>query len=470
VLASGMHCRLTMQLSLHRLIWPAVSALVAAACGGAVTEQVVGPGTVRCQIAVSTPPQTVPAAASSVTLNLDAERDCAWTASGETAWLQVAPAAGQGSAALTVTVGANTDTRARSAAVVVNDTSVRINQDAMPCRFDLDPQNARINAEGGHTAIRVVTTDACEWRASSGAVWVRVLTERGTGTGSVEIDVSPNDGPGRSTAVSIAGLRVDVLQDSATGSPGGPAPTPPASCTFTIDPDRASFRSVGGSGSVRVVTEPGCPWSATPGAEWLSIPQASGTGPGVLGYVVGAHTSTVSDRSGTLTVAGRTHTVNQQACTVTLDPGSQSFGSPGGGGAIRVNTEPGCTWSASSGAGWISLARSNGAGPDTLQYQVAVYEVTGVDRSAAITVAGRTHDVRQAAYRAEEISVEGTLSNVSGSCPNFTFAVGGRMFMTDQRTRFDTECEKVRNGVRAFVRGIVLPDGRVLASQFDIDD
>jgi hypothetical protein len=459
-----------MQLSLHRLLWPALSVLILAGCGGSVTEQVVGPGTVRCQIGVSAPPPSIPPAASSVTLNIDAERDCAWSASGEAAWVQVTPSSGQGTTALTVAVAANPETRARSASVVVNDTSVRINQEAMPCRFDVDPQNARVDATGGRTAIRVVTTDTCQWTASSQATWVRTLTERGTGSGSAEIEVSRNDGPARSAALSIAGLRVDVLQDSATGPPTPTPAPPPPNCTFSIDPDGASFRSIGGAGSLRIVTEPGCSWNATAQVPWLSLAQSTGNGPGAVPYIVAAHTSTVSDRSGTLTVAGRTHTVNQQACTVTLDPGSQTFASPGGAGSIRVNTEPGCTWSASSSADWVSISRSNGAGPDTLQYQVAVYASTVADRTASVTVAGRTHDVRQAAYRPEEISREGTLSDLGGSCPNFTFVVGGRVFMTDQRTKFDTECEKIRAGVRAFVRGTVLPDGRVLATTFDIDD
>jgi hypothetical protein len=470
-----------MHLSVRALAGAVVTATVAAACGGAVTEQVVGPGTVRCQIGVSTPPQTVPAVASSLTLNVDAARDCAWTATSETSWVQVAPPSGQGSGPITVAVAANADTRARSAAVAVNDTSVRINQDPMPCRFDFDPQHVRINPEGGATAIRVTTSDACEWRASIQASWVRLLTERGTGSGTVELEVSRNDGTLRSAAIAIAGQTVEVTQDSfpeAPGAPGAPAvpgvpgvpPPPPVTCTFAIDSDRASFRSSGGGGSVRVTTEPGCPWSAAAQVPWVTVAQPSGVGPGVLAYTVAAHTSTVSDRSGALTVAGKTLGISQQACALSLDPSNQTFGSPGGGGAVRVNTEPGCTWSASSGAAWVSLARSSGSGPDALPFQVAVHTSITEDRSTSITVSGRTHGIRQTAFRPEEISREGPLSDVSGSCPGFTFAVGGRVFVTDQHTKFDGGCDKIRNGARAFVRGTLLADGRVLATQVDIDD
>jgi hypothetical protein len=469
-----------MQLSLRDVRWAAVPALLAAACGGAVTEQVVGPAPVRCQIGVGPPSHTVPAAGSSLTLSVDATRDCTWTATTNTAWVQVTPASGQGSGAITVAVAANADTRPRAAAVTVNDTTVGITQEALPCRFDLSPQRARFNPDGGRTAIRVATTNGCEWRASGGTTWLRVLTERGAGPGEVELEASRNDGPERSTRVSIADVTLEVAQDSISTvppAPGPPSPAPPAPpppppivCTYAIESERASFRSAGGPGSVRVVTEPGCSWTASTQVPWVSVGQPGGTGPGTLPYVVSANTSTVSDRAGTLTVAGRTHSVSQQACAVALDPASQTFGSPGGGGAIRVGTEPGCTWAASSGASWIALSRSNGSGPDTLTYQVAVYTERDADRASSIDVAGRTHSVRQTAFRPEEIGREGTLSNVSGSCPSFSFTVGDRVFVTDQRTKFDAGCDKIRNGARAFVRGELLPDGRVLATQVDIDD
>jgi hypothetical protein len=86
-----------------------------------------------------------------------------------------------------------------------------------------------------------------------------------------------------------------------------------------------------------------------------------------------------------------------------------------------------------------------------------------------VTVSGRTHAISQAAFTAEEIAREGMVSDVSGACPGLTFVVGGRTFVTDHRTRFD-DCSKVRNGARAYVRGQLLPDGRILAAQVEIDD
>ena len=373
-------------LLIRKCVAAAFFSIIAASCGGTATEQVIGPGEVRCQISVTQVPP-LPPGASTVTANVTAARDCTWTASTEAAWVDVSPASGQGTAPVTVVVAANPETRPRSAALIINDIPVTISQDGLPCRFELSAHESRAGHEGGRASVRVSTSEACEWRASSSAHWVRVVTDQGSGAGTVDLEVSRNDGPERSTTLTIAGLQFVVSQEGFSTSPPSPpsAPLPPV-CTFAIDPERRVFESPGGVGSVRVITEPGCQWTAA-----------------------------------------------------TQTP-------------------------------WMSISRSGGTGPDTLQYFVAVYTARDVDREGSITVAGRTHSVRQALFRPEEVAREGVLASVSGSCPNFSFTVGGRVFVTDARTRFDAGCDKVRNGVRAFVRGELLPDGRVLATQVDIDD
>jgi len=454
------------------ILFAASLTVITAGCGGATTDYGVGPATARCQVGVASTPPTFPPSESSASVAITTARDCTWTAASEAAWVRVNPANGQGNGSVTISVAENAQTHARTASVVINDNPLAIMQDGMPCRYQLAPDELRVGLEGARTSVRVSTTDGCEWRASSNATWVRVMTERGAGTGSVELDVSRNEGAERSTTLPIAGLSLVVSQEGfSTGAPPGvPSPVPPpATCSYSIAPERASFRSPSGQGSIQIVTEPGCPWTASPQASWLSISRTTGTGPETLQYQVAANTSTTSERTGTLAVANRTHTVQQQACPLSIDPASQSFASFGGDGSIRITTDGGCQWSASSSADWLTLSRSSGSGPDSLRYVVGVYTLREPDRSATISVSGRTHTVGQTAFRPAEVSADGVLSNVGGSCPNFTFTVGGRVFMTDSHTTFDA-CDKVRNGVRAYVRGELLPDGRVLARQVDVDD
>jgi len=442
-------------------------ALTATSCGGTTTEQIIGPDPVRCQLSVTGAPQSVPPDGSRVSLNVATARDCTWTASSDASWVQVSPTSGQGDGTIMATVAANAQTRPRAAVVAVNEIAVNINQNGVPCAFELSTREIRIGIDGGRTSIRVSTTADCEWRASTSAAWIRILTDRGTGSGTVDIEISRNQGSERSATLSIGGVTVAVSQQDSNGPP--PPPAPPPTCTFAIDSERVSFPAAGGTGAVRVVTEPGCSWTVSSQTSWVVPSRAAGNGPETLQYQVAANTSTTAGRSGTLLIAGRTQRIEQQACPLTLDPASQSFGSPGGPGSVRIVTDAGCTWSAASSSDWISVGRSSGAGPDSLAYLVAVNTSTTNARSGSVSVSGRTHAVSQAPFTAEEIAREGMLSDVSGACPSLTFVVGGRAFVTDERTRFD-DCSKVRNGARAYVRGQLLPDGRILAAQVEIDD
>ncbi|HQG26245.1 MAG TPA: hypothetical protein PLL84_09540, partial [Syntrophorhabdus sp.] len=54
-------------------------------------------------------------------------------------------------------------------------------------------------------------------------------------------------------------------------------------CTYSISQTNASFSASGGTGSVSVTTQPGCTWTASSGASWLTITSGkNGTGNGVI--------------------------------------------------------------------------------------------------------------------------------------------------------------------------------------------
>ena len=79
-----------------------------------------------------------------------------------------------------------------------------------------------------------------------------------------------------------------------------------------ISPTTAAFAGSGGSGSVEVTSPGGCPaWNAVSNDSWITVTGGErGTGNGTVGYTV-APNADVAPRTGTLTVAGRTLTVEQ---------------------------------------------------------------------------------------------------------------------------------------------------------------
>jgi Zn-dependent metalloprotease len=103
-------------------------------------------------------------------------------------------------------------------------------------------------------------------------------------------------------------------------------------CSFSINPTSASFAAAGGSASVTVTTQAGCNWTAASNNSFITITSgASGSGSGTVNYSVAANTSTA--RSGSLTIAGLTHSVSQAAagggCTnAIVNPGFETGTTP----------------------------------------------------------------------------------------------------------------------------------------------
>ena len=82
------------------------------------------------------------------------------------------------------------------------------------------------------------------------------------------------------------------------------------SCSFTLSPANSSFLIAGGSGSASVVGAEGCGWTAVTNSSWLTITAgSSGSGGGAVNFSIAANTG--PSRTGTLTIAGQTFTVDQ---------------------------------------------------------------------------------------------------------------------------------------------------------------
>lgn len=99
-------------------------------------------------------------------------------------------------------------------------------------------------------------------------------------------------------------------------------------------------------------------------------------------------------------------------------------------------------------------------------------------RTASLTVAGRTHTVRQDGAAppppppppppAQRITLNGRVRDLGGSCPNISFRVDGRTVTADGSTRFPfNQCGWVREDFRVRVNGEVRPDGRVRALEIE---
>jgi hypothetical protein len=174
--------------------------------------------------------------------------------------------------------------------------------------------------------------------------------------------------------------------------------TPPT-CTYSISPSSLNFNPGGGSGStVSVMAGAGCAWTATSNNSFITITGgASGTGNGTVTYSVAANPSV--QRTGTMTIAGQTFTVTQEAgasCSYSISPTSLNFAAGGGFGAtVTVTTGLTCAWTAvSNNPSFITI--TNGAsGTGTASVTYAVAPNSGAARTGTMTIAGQTFTVTQ---------------------------------------------------------------------------
>ena len=253
------------------------------------------------------------------------------------------------------------------------------------CTYGISPTSASPSAGGGISTgtVYVTATDGCAWTASSNALWITITSgTSGTGSGPVGYSVAANNtGSQRSGTLTIAGKTFTFTQ-----SP----------CTYSISPTSASSAASGATGKlINVTAAAGCSWTASSGASWITITSgASGTGNGPVAYSVAAN-NTGSQRSGALTIGGKTFTVTQPPCSYGISPSASPADSGGGGKTVTVTATSGCPWTASSGASWITITSgASGTGSGPVGYSVAANN-TGSQRIGTLTIAGKTFTVTQ---------------------------------------------------------------------------
>jgi hypothetical protein len=340
---------------------------------------------------------------------------CAWTAVSNAPWLTVSTgASGNGNGTVTFAAGANSGS-ARIGTITIAAQTFTVTQ-AGGCAASINPSSQSIGSSGGAgTAVAVTAGTGCAWTAASNDSWLTISSgASGSGNGSVAFTVAANASSARTGTMLIAGQTFTVTQAGA--------------CTFGITPTSQSIGAGGGTGSAITVTgAAGCAWSASNNDPWITVTSGtSGTGNGTVAFTVAANSGPA--RVGTLTVAGKTFTVNQGGgCTFGVAPTSQTFAQAGGsGGPVTVTAATGCTWTGTTTDTWISVtAGASGSGNGSVTFSVAAN--AGAPRTGSLTIAGQPFAVTQGgtcSFTVNPLSVTG-LAPTGGPGPNLTVSAAG---------------------------------------------
>lgn len=341
-----------------------------------------------CSYTISPTATSVSASASTGSVSVTSTSGCAWTASSSASWITITSgASGSGSGTVGYSIAANTGTTQRTGTLTIAGRTFTVTQDApVPCTFSISPVNTSIGATAATGTITVTAGSGCAWTASSSVSWITVTAgASGSGNGQVSYSVAANPGTtSRTGTITVGGQTFTVTQAGQT-------------CTFALSPVSTSISSDAATGTLSVDTLTGCSWSATASASWISITSgSSGTGDGTVGYSIAANTS-LSSRTGTVTVGGQAFTVTQAGvvCTATLAPVSTSVNASGGPGSVTVTLPSVCPWTASSAVSWVTITSgASGTGNGSVGYTVAANTSTS-PRSGTLTIAGQTFNVSQ---------------------------------------------------------------------------
>ncbi len=327
----------------------------------------------------------VDAAGGTITVDVETNAACEWTAVSDAAWIRLAGAAtGKGNGAVTLAVDASSGAT-RSGTIRVAGQTVTVTQAAASCTYKITPTIGTISAAGATATVTVSAPGHCPWTAASNVPWTTIASgTAGTGTGSVQLNIAGNPGGARTGTVIIAAQTFALTQAAAP-------------CTYKITPDTGTISAAGGSATVTVSAADHCSWTAASHVPWTTIASgAAGTGAGSVQLNIAGNSGAV--RTGTAIIATQTFGLTQAAapCTFTISPTTIDVPMAGGERTTNVTTRGDCAWTAVASVPWITVTEGSSAtGSGTVKFNVAANG--GDARSDGITIGGQTLTVRQEA-------------------------------------------------------------------------
>lgn len=334
---------------------------------------------------------------------------CTWTAASNDAWLTIpSGTSGTGNGTVQVNVGANSGAT-RAGTLTIAGQTVTITQTAAGCSYNVSPLNrANVGVNGGAIdAVTVTTASHCTWTAVSNNAFIQVTSgASGTGNGTVQSTMSANTGASRTGTMAIAGSTVTVNQDA---------------CSYTLGASNVTIAAAGANNNTVSVTTNGtaCAWTGSESESWIAITAGTtGSGSGQVTFNVDPNTG--SARSGVITIAGQSFTVNQDAliCNNSINPTSETVSvSAGTGTSIAVTTSvQACPWTAvSNDPSWITVTSGTpGTGNGTVGWTFGG-NTSASGRNGTMTIAGQTFTAMQPGCTYPLSATSLTISNAGGS-------------------------------------------------------
>ncbi len=260
--------------------------------------------------------------------------------------------------------------------------------------------SAKTFQKAGGAASVVVQGDGA-WTATADSDWIVIRSgASGNGAGSCVYVVNAN-----ATADVRIG-HIDIGGNTYTITQYG--------YDATISPTSATFDRNGGGGSISVTVDAGVSWSAVPNNDWIAVSPASGTSVGTVCYTVAEYSGVVS-RVGSITIGGKTFTINQTGVDVSISPESIVKGEGADILAVTINALATTQWTVTPNDPWISIIdKEMGYGDYVLTLAINA-NPSFERRTGTVSIGTATLTVSQAGTSTASLSIDPATATAAAS-------------------------------------------------------
>jgi hypothetical protein len=270
-----------------------------------------------CTYTLSPPTMLVADAGGIFTITMTTGSACTWNATSNASFIALtSPSLSSGSTPVTINVSANAGA-GRGGTLTIGDQTVTVVQTGpsgfascgasiVRCAVGSGPGcfDQTFTSTGGTAELNFLAPVTCAWMASSTVPWVSLYSTSaanqpfGLGNGHFGFSVAQNLTGAQRVGTIVGG--------------GGTFTVTETACSFTVSPATATVSAGGATGTISVTTSCTDTWTATSNAAFITIGGgSSGSGNGSVTITIAPNTGAA--RSGTLTIAGQTVTITQQA-------------------------------------------------------------------------------------------------------------------------------------------------------------
>ncbi len=364
----------------------------------------------------------------SATINVTAQNNMVWQARPNVNWINVSPTSGSGSGSVIYRVAPYNEVATRQGTLTVAGNTFTVFQYGR--RIKLDSYCVTNNYETHVIPITVNALAITQWSVTPQASWISVV-DAGNGQGGDLVTIAIAENPSYKARTGTVKIGTETFTVTQQGRPT-------AALSFSVSPTASTASVEGANGLIAVTATPDLPWTATSGANWLTIytATATGTGNGNVVYVVSPN-PTLSQRTGTITVtpeaasgmAAKTHKVTQPAATAALSSNGYQFEASGEPYTVTVSCADIVQWTIVESLDWITVNGSTSrTGPGTVTLQAAANN-TVYPRSGTVKIAGKTFSVSQKA-RGVELEYDTKLFGTDGGYESISIHPDGNVSWT----------------------------------------